>query len=79
MASNSTQPSLASIGDTAGSAGYSTSTAPLDNVKAAAVKKYLSDPLELSKLTDRVYELLLEDLRCQRERVRTYGSGRVKL
>lgn len=43
---------------------------------AAAAGKYLSDPLVLSKLTDHVYELLLEDLRSQRERVRNYGTGR---
>lgn len=75
MASNPIQPSLTPIGDIAGTARYAASP---DRVTAAA-KKYLSDPSELSKLTDRVYELLLEDLRCQRERVRNYGSGRVKL
>lgn len=47
-----------------------------DGITAAAAGKYLSDPLVLSKLTDRVYELLLEDLRSQRERVRNYGTVR---
>ena len=74
MASNQTQPSLAPIGDIAGAAGYA---APPDDTKAlVAAGKYLNDPLFLSKLTDCVYELLLEDMRCQQERVRNYGKGR---
>lgn len=76
MASNQIKPSLAPIGDIAGTAGYAVSAASPEDVTAAAVKKYLSDPLVLSKLTDRVYELLLEDLRCQQERVGNYGKGR---
>lgn len=75
MSSNQIQPSLAPIGDIAGTAGYAAIAAPPDDIKAAA-GKYLNDPLVLSKLTDRVYELLLEDLRSQQERVRNYGKGR---
>lgn len=36
--------------------------------------KVLNDPILLRQLSDRVYELLLEDLRYQRERSRNYGS-----
>ncbi|MEW6494900.1 MAG: hypothetical protein AB1589_20625 [Cyanobacteriota bacterium] len=36
--------------------------------------KVLNDPLLLRQLSDRVYELMLEDLRYQRERSRNYGS-----
>ncbi len=77
MSSNHIQRSVAPIGDIAGAAGYAAPNATTDAAKAAAAAaKYLSDPLVLSRLTDRVYELLLEDLRCQRERVRNYGKGR---
>jgi microcompartment protein CcmL/EutN len=71
------QPSVAPIGDVTGAAGYAVPTATTDGAKAAVeAGKYLSDPLVLSRLTDRVYELFLEDLRCQRERVINYGKGR---
>lgn len=36
--------------------------------------KVLNDPILLRQLSDRVYELMLEDLRYQRERSRNYGS-----
>lgn len=36
--------------------------------------KVLRDPLLLRQLSDRVYELMLEDLRRQRERSRNYGG-----
>ncbi len=36
--------------------------------------RVLQDPLLLNRLGDRVYELMLEDLRYQRERSRNYGS-----
>lgn len=74
MASDQIQPSLAPIGDIAGTAGYA--VVPTGSVPSAAAGKFLNDPLILSKLTDRVYELLLEDLRSQRERVRNYGKER---
>lgn len=35
--------------------------------------KALDDPLLLRQLSDRVYELMLEDLRYQKERSRNYG------
>jgi hypothetical protein len=42
----------------------------------ALAKKYLDDPLLLNQLADRVYEIFLEDMRCQRERVSNYGKER---
>ncbi len=68
MHSKKIQPSLAPIGDIAGTAGYA--AMPTDAVK------YLNDPLILNLLTDRVYELFLEDMRCQQERIRNYGKQR---
>ncbi len=68
MDSEQIQPSLAPIGDFAGTAGYA--------VMPVIAEKYLSDPLVLSKLTERVYQLFLEDMRCQGERVRNYGKQR---
>lgn len=38
-------------------------------------KKVMEDPLLLRKVSDRVYELMLADLRYQRERNRNYGRG----
>ncbi|NJO59789.1 MAG: hypothetical protein HC836_16255 [Richelia sp. RM2_1_2] len=38
--------------------------------------KYLNDSLLLDKLTERVYELLEEDLRSQRERTSNYTQNR---
>lgn len=35
----------------------------------------LKDPLLMSQLTDRVYELLRDDLRQQRERMGCYGNN----
>ena len=35
--------------------------------------KVLRDPLLLSKLCDRVYELMLEDISRQKERIDNYG------
>jgi len=75
MTSEQIQPSLEPVGDIAGTAGYAAIATTSDSTKAAT-GNYLSDPLVLSQLTDRVYELLLEDLQCQRERVRNYGRGR---
>lgn len=39
-----------------------------------AASRVMQDPLLLRRLSDRVYELMLEDLRYQRERSRNYGS-----
>lgn len=77
MAPDQIKPSLKPLGDIPSLAGYAVPAATSDSTKAAAAaRKYLNDPLALSRLTDRVYELLLEDLRSQRERVRNYGQQR---
>ncbi|MDB9373364.1 hypothetical protein [Nodularia sphaerocarpa] len=57
---------------------------PIGNISATAnisqaaqfADKYLNDSLLLNKLTERVYELLQEDMRIQRERVNNYGHPR---
>lgn len=62
-----------------GAAGYAASAEILvdrkrlqqANITATSV---LRDPLMLQRLTDRVYDLLLEDLRQQRERTHNYGG-----
>ena len=38
--------------------------------------KYLNDSLLLHELTERVYELLKEDLQTQRERLNNYAQNR---
>lgn len=81
------QPSLVPIGDIGGLAGYVTTsrssvtnaaTHDIDKADKAIgmAGKYLNDSDALSVLTDRVYELLLQDLRYQQERVVNYGKGR---
>lgn len=78
------KPSWEPIGDFAETSGY---TAPAriqshrinsgikDNFaelsKAAA--EIMGDPLQMLRLADKVYELMLEDLRHQKERSRNYG------
>jgi hypothetical protein len=62
------------LGGTAGYAG-STFTSNTKGISQTA-EKYLKDSLLLNKLTDRVYELLQEDMRNQRERVNNYGNHR---
>lgn len=44
------------------------------SVISQTASKVLNDPILLRQLSDRVYELMLEDLRYQRERSRSYGS-----
>lgn len=69
----------APIGNPLGAVGYAASADLLvdrkriqqANMTAATV---LHDPLMLQQLTDRVYDLLLEDLRQQRERTHNYGG-----
>lgn len=79
------KPSLIPIGDIGGTAGYTTTpllsvtnAATHDSDKATkavrAAGKYLNDPYALSLLTERVYELLLQDMRYQQERVINYGK-----
>lgn len=66
---------LEPIGDGVSIAGYAMSTSV--NKKATAVAgKYLNDSLLLASLTDRVYQLLQEDLYLQRERVNNYSHPR---
>ena len=82
------QSSLVPVGDIGGLAGYVTmskssvtNAATHDIHKAdkaiGMAGKYLNDSDVLSVLTDRVYELLLQDLRYQQERVVNYGKGRL--
>jgi hypothetical protein len=72
MDSESIKPTIAPVGDIGGTAGYAAIPATSDVLQS----KYLSDFMLLDKLCDRVYELLQEDMRSQRERVRNYGSRR---
>lgn len=71
MDSQSIQSSTAPVGDMGGTVGY----AAVPTTSSAA-GKYLSDSVLLDKLCNRVYELLQEDMRAQRERVRNYGTRR---
>ncbi|MCC5632295.1 hypothetical protein [Nostoc sphaeroides] len=65
------------LGDVGGTTGYANISAMFDATKlAGTIDIYLNDSLLLSKLTRRVYELLQEDIRCQRERVNNYGCDR---
>ena len=74
---NHIQPSLTPIGDIGGTAGYAAMSATDDATNAISAASFdLGDSLLMGKLCDRVYELLLEDMRSQRERVRNYGSTR---
>lgn len=52
---------------------YISVTTISDHDKVSAAKTYLNDPVLLSQLTERVYELLLTDLKYQQERVRSYS------
>ncbi|MFM7363607.1 MAG: hypothetical protein ACKO11_03700 [Cuspidothrix sp.] len=63
--------------DIGGTAGYAGSAFTSDVTEIAKVAdKYLKDSLLLNKLTERVYQLLLEDMRIQRERINGYGNQR---
>jgi hypothetical protein len=72
MDSQSIKPTIAPVGDIGGTAGY----AAIPTTSDVSGGEYLSDHMLLDKLCDRVYELLQEDMRQQRERVRNYGSRR---
>ena len=48
----------------------------ISQVLLSHFRQYLKDSLLLGKLSDRVYELLLEDMRSHRERVNNYSLGR---
>ena len=63
--------------DIGGTAGYAGSGSASDVTEIAKLAdKYLQDSLRLSELTERVYQLLLEYMRIQRERVNGYGNQR---
>lgn len=63
--------------DIGGTAGYAGAEFASDEKGVAqAADKYLHDSLLLNQLTERVYQLLLEDMRIQRERVNNYGHPR---
>ena len=63
--------------DIGGTAGYAGSAIASHNKGVnKAAEKYLTDSLLLNQLTERVYELLVEDMRLQRERVNNYGHPR---
>lgn len=63
--------------DAGGTAGYANISAVSDGRKVGkTADKYLKDSELLSKLTRRVYELLREDIRSQRERLNNYGCHR---
>ncbi|MGB6300572.1 MAG: hypothetical protein WBF90_30975 [Rivularia sp. (in: cyanobacteria)] len=63
--------------DVGGTAGYTNISAVSDSSQLAqTANKYLNDFFLLNKLTNRVYELLREDIRYQRERVDNYGCNR---
>jgi len=75
--------SLNPIGEFAAPAGYAAHGAVLQSDRkkeeqtriAKAAAQVLQNPLLMRKLSDRVYELMLEDLRNQRERSRNYGGS----
>ena len=69
--------SPSSIGDIGGIGGYVETSVTSAHLQAAlTVRDYFTDEMFLNQLTDRVYELLLEDLQLQRERVNNYGQQR---
>ncbi|MBD2013022.1 hypothetical protein H6F96_03200 [Microcoleus sp. FACHB-53] len=81
MTSLGTEPSLKPIGDISVPAGYAApalmqskgKTEDLAKISKVA-GKVLQDPLLMRLLSDRVYKLMLEDLRRQQERSRNYGG-----
>lgn len=81
MSSLSMQPSFKPVGDSTVPAGYAAPTSTQSNCKpeelAAITKiagKVLHDPLLMRQVSDRIYELMLEDLRRQQERSGNFGG-----
>ncbi len=77
-----TEPSFKPIGETTVPAGYAAPALVQNDGKkeelakiSKAATEVLRDPLQLRLLSDRVYELMLEDLRRQQERSRNYGGS----
>lgn len=65
------------LGDVGGTTGYADISAVSDPSEVYKdAERCLKDSLLLATLTQRVYELLLEDIRNQRERVSNYGQQR---
>ncbi|GJD23639.1 hypothetical protein RIVM261_085950 [Rivularia sp. IAM M-261] len=65
------------LGDVGGTAGYADiSTVSNSSRVSDEAERCLKDLLLLNTLTQRVYELLLEDIRNQRERVNNYSQKR---
>lgn len=52
-------------------------TTIFDSDILAAAGIYLSNPILISKLTERVYELMLTDLQYQQERLKNYRRTRI--
>jgi hypothetical protein len=68
---------LAPIGDVGSTAGYvGVASGSASDRSATIAQKYRQDSILLSNLTDRVYQLLQQDLYLQRERFRNYGRSR---
>lgn len=69
--------SLYPIGDVGGTGGYANIAAVSDTAKSTKpANQYLNDSLMINKLTERVYQLLINDLRDIRERESNYGPQR---
>lgn len=72
-----TENMLAPIGDLGSTAGYvGVPSGTASDRSAHIATKYNRDSLLLSNLTDRVYQLLQQDLYLQRERLSNYGRSR---
>ena len=68
---------LAPIGDLGSTPGYAGVPGGTASDRSAQIAiEYNRDSLLLSKLTDRVYQLLQQDLYLQRERSNNYGRSR---
>lgn len=76
MDSEGKQTFFTPIGEAGGSVGYAGVSITSNASQGKSADKYLNDSLLLNKLTERVYELLLEDLRSQRERFANYSHQR---
>ncbi|NMF62528.1 hypothetical protein DP113_34225 (plasmid) [Brasilonema octagenarum UFV-E1] len=67
--------SPSSIGEIGGVGGYAATSVRSAHFQAVVtVRDYFTDEMFLNQLTDRVYELLVEDLQLQRERIINYGQ-----
>ncbi|MBD2359086.1 hypothetical protein H6G41_31620 [Tolypothrix sp. FACHB-123] len=77
MDSQDKQTFFTPVGEVGGTVAYGGEPITSNAKQAAkAADKYLKDSLLLNKLTERVYELLLQDLRCQQERFSNYSHQR---